>query len=231
MRTMQEALAEAEKYAPYCEALAVRMEEGKAVLERARAEQAERALTAEEVAAAAAAAAAEALQTRVRKEEEYREEQRKRAELNAIKRKEKADRKKAQRMEAEAEAEAAAAERAAAAAAAEAAEAAAEAAEAKRKLHVQLHMERELESLNQMMRSTELRVQEVQAQLGIVPQPAPAADESLCVVCVDAPKNHILLPCRHMCVCQVCAPRLQGMPTPCCPVCRAPIEQTLHVFL
>ena len=42
MRTMQEALQEAEKYAPRCEALAARMEEGRGVLEQARAEQAER---------------------------------------------------------------------------------------------------------------------------------------------------------------------------------------------
>ena len=40
---MQEALAEAEKYASRCEALAARMEEGRGVLEQARAEQAERA--------------------------------------------------------------------------------------------------------------------------------------------------------------------------------------------
>ena len=63
MRTMQEALQEAEKHAPRCEALAARMEEGRGVLERARAEQAERARVAAEAEAAAAAAAAEAAAT------------------------------------------------------------------------------------------------------------------------------------------------------------------------
>ena len=60
MRTMQEALQEAEKYASRCEALAARMEEGRGVLEQARAEQVERARVAEEAEAAAAAEAAEA---------------------------------------------------------------------------------------------------------------------------------------------------------------------------
>ena len=32
-------------------------------------------------------------------------------------------------------------------------------------------------------------------------------DESmLCVVCLDAPKTHLLLPCGHKCVCSGCAP-------------------------
>ena len=84
MRTMQEALQEAEKYASRCEALAARMEEGKVVLERARAEQAERArvaAAAEEAEAAAAtaeAAKAEAALERLRMEErraELRERQ------------------------------------------------------------------------------------------------------------------------------------------------------------
>ena len=56
MRTMQEALAEAEKYASRCEALAARMAEGRGVLEQARAELAERARAAAEAEAEAAAA-------------------------------------------------------------------------------------------------------------------------------------------------------------------------------
>jgi hypothetical protein len=79
---MQEALQEAEKYASRCEALAARMEEGKGVLVRARAEQAERARVAAEEAAAAEAAAeaakAEAALARLRMEErraELRERQ------------------------------------------------------------------------------------------------------------------------------------------------------------
>ena len=52
MRTMQEALQEAHKYASRCEALAARIEEGRGVLQQARAEQA-RAMADAEAAAAA----------------------------------------------------------------------------------------------------------------------------------------------------------------------------------
>jgi hypothetical protein len=86
MRTMQEALEEAEKYASRCEAPAARMEESKGVLEQARAEQAGRARVvaeeAEEAAAeaeAAAAAAAEAAKAEAALERLRMEE--KRAEL------------------------------------------------------------------------------------------------------------------------------------------------------
>jgi hypothetical protein len=46
---------------------------------------------------------------------------------------------------------------------------------------------------------------EVHALLGVPPEaPAlqPDAEETLCVVCMDAPKTHIVLPCLHMCACE-----------------------------
>ena len=48
-----------------------------------------------------------------------------------------------------------------------------------------------------------LRVQEMHAQLGVPPAaPAPQAEDELCVLCLDAPKDHIILPCGHQCVCK-----------------------------
>jgi len=39
-----------------------------------------------------------------------------------------------------------------------------------------------------------------------------------CVVCLDAPKAVVLVPCGHKCLCEACAERiLVGEP---CPVCR-----------
>ena len=155
MRTMQEALQEAEKYASRCEALAARMEEGRGVLERARAEQAERARVAEEAEAAAAAEAAEA-----------------------------------------------------------AAKAAAE----------RLHMEERRAALA-------LELQQMDAQLGAVaPAAQPQAEEALCVVCMDAPKNHLIRPCMHMCTCEACTQQLQEQGAQSCPVCRGPIEGIERVF-
>ena len=81
-----------------------------------------------------------------------------------------------------------------------------------------------------------LRMQQMQAQLGcsVVPPAAPAphpdAEEMQCVVCFDAPKDHIIVPCGHQCVCARCAEQLTKTRTPLCPVCREPIQQTMKVF-
>jgi hypothetical protein len=114
----------------------------------------------------------------------------------------------------------AAAEEADAAAAVKAAAAAAEAAE-------RLHMEAEAAALT-------LRLQQIQAQLGSSvaspAAPAPHPDESLCVVCMDAPKQYAMLPCLHMCACEACAQRIMELRPASCPVCREPIERTGRVF-
>ena len=110
----------------------------------------------------------------------------------------------------------AAAEEAAAAAAVKAVAEAAEAAE-------RLHDEEELAALT-------LRVQQVQARLGSSVVPPADAEETMCVVCFDAPKDHILVPCYHLCVCEACANLLTQMDKPTCPICRAAIRQTNKVF-
>jgi rRNA maturation endonuclease Nob1 len=166
---MQEALAEAEKYAPRCEALAARMEEGRGVLERARAEQVERARAAEEAEAEAAAAlaeaAAEAAAQRLRMEE-------RRAAL----------------------------------------------------------VERQA-TLQETQSALALELQQMDAQLGVEAPAAPAVEEeALCVVCMDAPTSHAVLPCMHQCVCAACAQQLQEQGTQSCPVCRGPVERIAQVF-
>jgi hypothetical protein len=56
------------------------------------------------------------------------------------------------------------------------------------------------------------------------------AEETMCVVCFDAPKDHILVPCYHLCVCEACANLLTQMDKPTCPICRTAIQQTNKVF-
>ena len=79
-------------------------------------------------------------------------------------------------------------------------------------------------------------LQQAQAQLGssIVPPAAPTphldAEETQCVVCFDAPKDHIIVPCYHLCVCEACANLLTQMEQPSCPICRTAIQQTNKVF-
>jgi len=178
MRTMQEALQEAEKYASRCEALAARMEEGRGVLEQARAEQAERARVAEEAEAEAEAEAAEAVATaaaeRLQMEQELSRMEKDRA-----------------------------------------------------------RMEQERARMEQERAALALRMQQVQAQLGVVaPSAAPTVEEeALCVVCMDERKQHVMVPCMHMCVCESCAQRLLDAQTPHCPVCGTPVESTTRVFI
>ena len=50
-------------------------------------------------------------------------------------------------------------------------------------------------------------------------------DAHLCVVCLDAQHATLLLPCKHLCLCDDCAVDFQ--PGAECPICRVEIEQTL----
>ena len=53
------------------------------------------------------------------------------------------------------------------------------------------------------------------------------ADKDLCVICSDAPKTILLLPCRHVALCGPC----NAMDTVTeCPLCRTAIEESMRVF-
>jgi hypothetical protein len=120
----------------------------------------------------------------------------------------------------------AAAEKAAAAAAVEAAAKAAEEAE-------RLRLEEHVAAITLRVQSDMILLQQAQAQLGVppaAPAPHPDAEETMCVVCFEAPKDHIIVPCGHQCVCARCAEQLTKTRTPMCPVCRGPILQTMKVF-
>jgi hypothetical protein len=51
---------------------------------------------------------------------------------------------------------------------------------------------------------------------------------SLCCICQSAPCELVLQPCKHLCICQVCLPR---MPRRLCPMCRKDFTDTLRVYL
>jgi hypothetical protein len=65
-----------------------------------------------------------------------------------------------------------------------------------------LQMEKEMAALAVTVQSDALRLQQMQAQLGVPPAaPAPHPDEDQCVLCLDAPTDHLIFPCGHQCVC------------------------------
>jgi hypothetical protein len=51
------------------------------------------------------------------------------------------------------------------------------------------------------------------------------------VLCLDAPKDHIIAPCGHQCVCRPCAEKLKEANHALCPFCRTPISSTFKVFI
>jgi hypothetical protein len=83
------------------------------------------------------------------------------------------------------------------------------------------------------VQSDRLRLQQMQARLGVppaAPAPHPTAEETMCVVCMDAAKDRAVRPCMHVCVCETCAQLLMLERTPRCPVCREPIQHIERVF-
>jgi len=49
-----------------------------------------------------------------------------------------------------------------------------------------------------------------------------------CVICMSAPKDTTVLPCRHMCMCSDCAKVLRYQ-TNKCPICRCAVESLLQI--
>ena len=50
---------------------------------------------------------------------------------------------------------------------------------------------------------------------------------SICVVCFDAPRDAVLMPCGHADLCMACAKQV-ARTNALCPICRAPIAQALQ---
>lgn len=70
---------------------------------------------------------------------------------------------------------------------------------------------------------------EIQDALGLVvaaESMAQKEEEGLCVVCLERPATFALLPCGHLCACQVDAPTLDQ-----CPICRAAVQTRNRIFV
>jgi hypothetical protein len=63
------------------------------------------------------------------------------------------------------------------------------------------------------------------------PKPAPESESesnSHCVICFEGDKDHLCMPCKHLCVCAGCASVVQRLKA--CPMCREPIVDIFKVF-
>lgn len=49
-----------------------------------------------------------------------------------------------------------------------------------------------------------------------------------CVICMSEPRDTLILPCRHLCLCQMCADSLRYQANN-CPICRAPFRALLQI--
>mmetsp|Transcript_35631 Transcript_35631/g.80456 ORF Transcript_35631/g.80456 Transcript_35631/m.80456 type:complete len:409 (+) Transcript_35631:155-1381(+) len=74
----------------------------------------------------------------------------------------------------------------------------------------------------------------------IQPSPAalavalPSTDEDIlnCVICLATPKTHAFVPCGHRCVCEKCSQAIlsAGGQEALCPLCRAAVQDAMHIF-
>jgi hypothetical protein len=55
-------------------------------------------------------------------------------------------------------------------------------------------------------------------------------DDRMCVVCLVERKDHIFIPCGHLCACEGCAAAVNGQESPVCPMCRTACGSFIRVF-
>uniref|UniRef100_A0A6B2LQ64 RING-type domain-containing protein n=1 Tax=Arcella intermedia TaxID=1963864 RepID=A0A6B2LQ64_9EUKA len=55
-------------------------------------------------------------------------------------------------------------------------------------------------------------------------------NKSYCVICLDEKREHVLVPCGHLCICSSCSGPFSKTQPHICPVCRAPFTATYKVY-
>lgn len=56
-------------------------------------------------------------------------------------------------------------------------------------------------------------------------------EQDICKICLNAKKNTLFLPCRHIVACSMCSNTIISTESPTCSVCRRGIKGTILVFL
>ena len=60
---------------------------------------------------------------------------------------------------------------------------------------------------------------------------AAASGEHDCVVCLDEQKSVLIMPCRHLCLCEACAVQVMSAPLVRCPVCRGKVASIIATYI
>jgi hypothetical protein len=98
-----------------------------------------------------------------------------------------------------------------------------------------LGLDRDVSSLTsvgdceRLERDLQSRLEQVEARREALARQATEAQlaDRLCVICCEGQKSVVLLPCRHMCLCDSCG-HMDRIDT--CPLCRVKITNKLSVF-
>uniref|UniRef100_A0A1B6G7Y8 RING-type domain-containing protein n=1 Tax=Cuerna arida TaxID=1464854 RepID=A0A1B6G7Y8_9HEMI len=57
-------------------------------------------------------------------------------------------------------------------------------------------------------------------------------DAVKCVICMDNPREVIMGPCGHVCLCEDCMEKIaKSNPSPKCPVCQTPVKEFKHAYI
>ena len=62
------------------------------------------------------------------------------------------------------------------------------------------------------------------------PREPSSEDRGICCTCLEKRSDHILLPCKHLCVCGGCLDQI-NIGDRRCPICRSPVDSSLSVFV
>ncbi|CAE7467989.1 Rnf26, partial [Symbiodinium microadriaticum] len=91
-----------------------------------------------------------------------------------------------------------------------------------------------IEAYMSSLSSTVQDAKEIVFQRQAKEQDAQRRDETenaLCCVCRDNNKTVLLLPCKHLCLCEVCSEHISTRRMTSCPVCRQAVSDALRVYI
>ena len=56
-------------------------------------------------------------------------------------------------------------------------------------------------------------------------------DDMMCSVCLVERKDHVFVPCGHVCACEKCVSQIRNTERHVCPMCRSPFTSAIRFFL